>query len=388
MLGYGQPLSPFDEALRFAFREQPILNPPPTPLSAFAGKLWEYFESVAAFFGAQPKGDACVQWWKDDLKSSRFVLFGYSHVDYDGSCIPPLAHWMMSSWWTAWRTKRIEGLLDLSIKKSWVDPSQATRFREFFRSTFGQQTHAFDDVASTYVHAVRSTTTSLSSLRDIGPDRSSAERVYRVEPRQLAAKDYVGRRATEIPRLLYESPTLLEELNGWLQRVEIPYRLIVDPLEIRGGGGADVRQTGLFELNAELSHTQNARINLCDVGHGLFKQLALPIQVFLGRDLIITIEEPETNVHPRLQAEIADLFIDAVLNRGHEIFAEAHSEILSLRLRRRINEGKISPEDVRLFYVHAPDNGPCVVLPLELDGKGYLMNEPPGGFFDEWLNEV
>jgi energy-coupling factor transporter ATP-binding protein EcfA2 len=338
-----------------------------------AQQLREYFASVSRFFASKPDGDACLAWWKDDLKRSRLSLFGYSHADYDGDHLPPLSYWMLSSFWTVWRRtgSRNAG----PAQRTWVFDGAS-------------QSDEIDDPVSLYISTVEATAKSLATVRDIGPDRSSAERVYRVEPRRQAAKDHVGRQAAEIPRILHDSPPMLAELNSWLSKVKIPYQIFVDPLEIRGGGGGQVRQTGLFEINAELAHNENARINICDVGHGVFKQLALPVQVFLGRKLIITIEEPETNVHPRLQAEIADLFIEAATKRGHQIFAEAHSEILSLRLQRRIAEGQISHEDVRIFYVHAPAHGPCEVLPLALDKHGTLLNEPPGGFFDEWLREV
>ena len=352
--------------------EQQVSVAEGSAIEPFRQKLQDYFNHVSLFFAAKPDVPDCVAWWKDDLKRSRLELFGYSNAAYDRDDIPPLAHWMARPWWSAWLKTSIRPAG--GTNKAWVSDG-ASRCDEI------------DDPISLYISAVEVAARSLAAVRDIGPDRSSPERVYRVEPRRQAARDYVGRQATEVPRILHESPQLLEELNSWLARVEIPYRLIVDPLEIRDGGG-DLRQTGLFELNAELSHTRNARINLCDVGHGVFKQLALPVQVFLGRKLIITIEEPETNVHPRLQAEIADLIIEGASARGHQFFAEAHSEILSLRLQRRIAEGRISHKDVRIFYVHAPAHGPCEVLPLALDQHGTLLNEPPGGFFDEWLREV
>jgi hypothetical protein len=346
----------------------------------FRTGLRVFFAAVADLFEVDRDAAEYAAWWKEDLRRSRLLLFGYVNAEYDSSDIPPLAYWMTSEWWTAWRTK--------CAVRATVQAEQETSQKKGVPYLLDGQCDDIDDVVSVFVTAVEVIEQSLYAIRDIGPDRVSAERVYRIEPRQHAARDHVGRRAAEIPRLLHESPRLLEELNSWLRRVEVPYRLIVDTLEIRGGGGGDVRQTGLFELNAELAHSCNARINLSDVGHGLFKQLALPTQIFLGRNLIITIEEPETNVHPRLQAEIADLFIDAVTKYGHQIFAEAHSEILSLRLQRRIAEGRISHEDVRLFYVHAPEHGPCEVLPLALNQHGILLNEPPGGFFDEWLREV
>ena len=339
----------------------------------FAQQLRDYFTSVSHFFASKPDGDACLAWWKDDLKQSRLLLFGYSNAEYEGDDLPPLAYWMLSPFWTVWR--RTGSRNSGPAQKPWI-------------VDWASQSDEVDDPVSLYISTVEATAKTLATVRDIGPDRSSAERVYRVEPRRQAAKDHVGRQASEIPRILHDSLPILTELNSWLSKVKIPYQIFVDPLEIRGGGGGQVRQTGLFELNAELAHNQNARINICDAGHGVFKQLALPVQIFLGQKLVITIEEPETNVHPRLQAEIADLFIEATTKRGHQIFAEAHSEILSLRLQRRIAEGQISHEDVRIFYVHAPAQGPCEVLPLALDKHGTLLNEPPGGFFDEWLREV
>lgn len=347
------------------------------PLSLdLRGGMERYFRDIAKFFSQKPDAATCLEWWRRDLKRCRILLYGYAGAVYEAGAIPPLAYWLQHDSWATWRQ------MTSDCERRYIENARH-RFQDGIPIGSGD----CDDVSGLYNRAAKAVSESLAALRDIGPDRVSAERVYRVEPRnKVQRNDHVGRRAAEVPRLLHASPQLLEEVNRWLRKVNIPYKLGVDALEIHGGG--QVRQTGLFELTAELSHTRNARINLCDVGHGVFKQLGLPVQVFLGDGLIITIEEPETNVHPRLQAEIADLFIDAAVRRRHQIFAEAHSELLALRLQRRIAEGKISHEDVKIFYVHAPGSGPSEVLPLQLDSHGNLLNEPPGGFMDEWLREV
>jgi hypothetical protein len=330
----------------------------------------KYFAEVARVFVASPSPEICLAWWREDFARCRVLLYGYVTAEYEPSVIPPLAYWLSGQAWARWRAQRyrVSDWDKLSEKPvSWDDCY---------------------DVVGLFEVVLDAVAKAVAAIRDIGPERVSAERVYRIEFQKGTHRElYVGRNAEEVPRLLQETPQLLNELNQWLQQVNIPYQLSAEPLEIRRRGFEE-RQTGLYELTAALAHTRKAHINLCDVGHGLFKQLALPVQIFLEKRKVITIEEPETNVHPRLQAEIADLFIHAVQERGHQIFAEAHSELLALRVQRRIAEGKISHEDVKIFYVHAPDSGPCEVLPLRLDRHGNLLNEPPGGFLDEWQREV
>src|SRR5207253_8349431 len=68
-------------------------------------------------------------------------------------------------------------------------------------------------------------------------------------------------------------------------------------------------------------------------------------------------------LRPRMQAELADLFIDIVKPTAtsggtkRTLVIETHSEYLLKRLRRRIAEGEsISAEDVAIYFVHASDD--------------------------------
>ena len=56
---------------------------------------------------------------------------------------------------------------------------------------------------------------------------------------------------------------------------------------------------------------------------------------------LVAIEHPELNLHPRLQAEIADVFLEGALaeaTKGRIFFIETHSEVFTLRLFRRVRE--------------------------------------------------
>ncbi|MGV1036910.1 MAG: AAA family ATPase [Candidatus Nanopelagicales bacterium] len=53
---------------------------------------------------------------------------------------------------------------------------------------------------------------------------------------------------------------------------------------------------------------------------------------------MLLIEQPEVNIHPKLQAEVGDLLIHSAKERGNQLLVETHSEHLLLRLLRRVRE--------------------------------------------------
>ena len=69
---------------------------------------------------------------------------------------------------------------------------------------------------------------------------------------------------------------------------------------------------------------------------------------------------------------------------------ETHSELLILRLQRRIREGKIKPEDISVLYVDPNDESTegSAIIPLRMDENGDFIDEWPQGFFDESFNEL
>src|SRR5262249_47084484 len=97
---------------------------------------------------------------------------------------------------------------------------------------------------------------------------------------------------------------------------------------------------------------------------------------------------PEVHIHPRLQADLADLLIEATREpRLNQFIIETHSEHLALRLQRRVREKKIVPGDVSVLYVSRGVNG-AAGKPLGLDEEGDFIDYFPGGFFPERLREL
>lgn len=60
---------------------------------------------------------------------------------------------------------------------------------------------------------------------------------------------------------------------------------------------------------------------------------------------------PEATFHPREQADYADGLIEAVAKYPYPYIVRTFSESLILRFRRRIAEGKLDPNDVKIFLI-------------------------------------
>ena len=140
-----------------------------------------------------------------------------------------------------------------------------------------------------------------------------------------------------------------------------------------------------------------AKVSFKDIGLGTSQMIPVLVSALASRNKLIAIEQPEIHLHPALQAELGDLFIDSALGEnGNHFILETHSEHLILRLSRRVREttegeldGKhgLTPSDICVLFVEPTDEGSRVIeLPVTDDGD---FRVPwPGGFFAERSNEL
>lgn len=135
-------------------------------------------------------------------------------------------------------------------------------------------------------------------------------------------------------------------------------------------------------------------VKLTDVGFGVSQVLPILVEaLFVPRRSIVIVEQPEVHLHPRVQAELADLFVDAIRAReGGEVrevqfIVESHSEHFLRRLQRRIAEEHLSHEDAALYFVHTED-AEARLEPLDVDRFGNIRNWPEDFFGDEMADLV
>jgi predicted ATPase len=141
----------------------------------------------------------------------------------------------------------------------------------------------------------------------------------------------------------------------------------------------------------------NTVVSHRDVGIGISQVLPVLVSCYANEGQLLTIEQPEIHLHPALQAELGDVFINSALGKQKNNFIlETHSEHLILRVLKRIRETTankngttpaIKPGDVSLLFVGPGKNG-SEVIPIGIDEHGRLIDRVPGGFFEEDFAEL
>ena len=88
-----------------------------------------------------------------------------------------------------------------------------------------------------------------------------------------------------------------------------------------------------------------------------------------------------------MQAELADLFIEAIQSRENgadraiQFVIESHSEHFLQRLQRRIAEGELMPEDVAIYFCEAGTDG-STLRELRVNLLGEIDGCPENFFGD------
>ncbi|KXX70091.1 DUF3696 domain-containing protein [Flammeovirga sp. SJP92] len=135
-----------------------------------------------------------------------------------------------------------------------------------------------------------------------------------------------------------------------------------------------------------ITNKKGHALDLADLGYGISQLLPILLKIALNDHRSLLIEEPETNLHPRLQSKLADLIIDASLRYETDFLIETHSEYLIRKLQYWTAKRKITPYQSKIYYLYNPERvpeGKSQVALLNILKDGELDNEFGEGFFDE-----
>jgi predicted ATPase len=234
--------------------------------------------------------------------------------------------------------------------------------------------------------------TFLEGIVHLGPIRPEPQRRYsfsRNTADEWQRRDWTTFRDFIAGRLNEDE---VREISAWLKRLDL-----AESVETRL-----VSEVGALFTEFEVAFQESGEampLPLSAMGFGASQVLPIIVQcVKANQGGLVIIEQPELHLHPRAQAELADLFI-AMARNGTSFLIETHSEHLLLRLRRRIAESSgaiMIPNDLR--YLRSHDLRACFIdrtegrssaETIQIDEKG-KMSSPPGfrGFFADDLHEL
>jgi hypothetical protein len=206
-----------------------------------------------------------------------------------------------------------------------------------------------------------------------------------------------GREWIEIAKSSDDEPLLpqnaMDHLLDVRGAISDPDRAAAEIIRAVEESGADrIRELVLIDQRA------NTIVTHRDVGIGISQVLPVLVMAYASNGKLLAMEQPEIHLHPALQAELGDVFIDAALGvRKNTFILETHSEHLILRLLRRIRETTdgdlpegatpIRPDDLAVIYVRPAKNG-SEIVEIVPTPEGDFLTSWPDGFFAERAQEL
>lgn len=194
--------------------------------------------------------------------------------------------------------------------------------------------------------------------------------------------------AKELRHPKAKSFTLLHQTDAWLGEISPGVKLTTR--EIPG------TETVLLDYQFETGNLYSNTFRPTNVGFGL--SYVLPVIVALlsaQKERLIIIENPESHIHPRGQAELGKL-ISLAASTGAQLFIETHSDHILNGVRVATKNKLIPRNEVGIFFfdkitekMEGIENYEQFtrVTPIRVDDQGELSDYPKN-FLDVWSNQL
>jgi predicted ATPase len=196
----------------------------------------------------------------------------------------------------------------------------------------------------------------------------------RNNPFKGAAPEYLepdGRGAADILAYdsIFDELLILPKVSSWYEK-NLQQKIVVEKMD-------EHFQIKLQRLNSP------CKVNIVDVGEGLIQVLPVLVACAMASEGdTLAIEEPESHLHPRLHAALAEHFFElARQDEPPKVLLETHSENFLLRTQLEIARGELDPELVMVYWTRQLDDGSSIAEPVVFDSKGRPQGEWPRDVF-------
>lgn len=220
----------------------------------------------------------------------------------------------------------------------------------------------------------------IGKINYVSPLRAHPKRYYYLD-KTKTPKSLDTLNGDSIAEVLKNNSELKDKVNAWLKH----FQIAID---------VHIIEEAIHKLKVQQNKLE---LDITDVGFGISQILPVIVQGFFTPDDSLTmIEQPEVHLHPKMQADLADLFIDIALpqqsnRKGRTcqkyLLIETHSEYLLKRLRRRIADKTISADDVAIYYIEQKENNRSTISAIDISRTG-LFEWPEEFYGGELLKDT
>lgn len=264
---------------------------------------------------------------------------------------------------------------DNAVTMKNISTGYTLSFKNSFLPVFGERNGEF--ISFSIIKNLRDTLENLfKNISYIGPQRVKPELARSYKKLDF---DNVGISGENTRFLLNEKKneiidgydkTLVDLVNEWMvERMGLAKSISVT---------RDANRLYRVTIKNEL----DIPVDLCQTGFGLSQLLPIITQGFLtpqGGTLIV--EDPDVHMHPRIQAEVVNFFVN-LISHGRKIIIETHSDHIVTRMRLLLAQTEILKNDeVNVCFV-TNNFGHSEYRTCALTKEGMFSEPLPKGFMD------
>lgn len=141
---------------------------------------------------------------------------------------------------------------------------------------------------------------------------------------------------------------------------------------------------GRFEVQVKPKKNSSWE-SIADVGFGISQFLPIVVadlQLLWNATLIVS--QPEIHLHPSVQANLGNYFVNQINTKNRQYILETHSEYLLNRIRLLIVQGELKTEDIAIYYFENSAEQGSITHQIEFTKDGQILNAPQG-FFETYM---
>ena len=114
-------------------------------------------------------------------------------------------------------------------------------------------------------------------------------------------------------------------------------------------------------------------VNIVAEGFGTNALVQVLMQLVTAmKGATVLIEEPEIHLHPKAQADLAEVLADTAKAEDKQIIMTTHSEYVAGRLLTLVAEGKLTTDELAIYAFEKDEKGECSATEIEVTERGQV----------------